>query len=300
MPTILLEKLSVSDEVQNWGDVIKKQISSQYLIDYLNRDKAERTFLNPFVISLNYSKNPIFGIITNIYVTIYNFFNMEEYNRERHRFHFINKYDKISVESLQINAIILTLYSINGRIDENFFNEKLYHELLHAYQDSLAPSDLNSSSLYHLSIETLDNSDKLADCIVETAKLIYYFNTQEVDAKMQSLYKDLEANKINSENELTKSKVFSDLNYMYEEVYLNCFLKFNEQEQELVSQYFKMTYNRISGYIQKRIKYFRQKVTHVVKLYFTEMEEEINYRNFLIEHNILPDKIFEKLFNSMK
>ena len=54
MPTILLEKLSVSDEVQNWGDVIKKQISSQYLIDYLNRDKAERTFLNPFVISLNY------------------------------------------------------------------------------------------------------------------------------------------------------------------------------------------------------------------------------------------------------
>lgn len=281
MKDLLFEKLSINDSVQDEEKRIYNIIMNQLEQLSWNQDRMGHTlWLTYKETNIVLDEEPIFNLYSNIHVKIYNFETVEQL---RELWQDIQIGGNCDLNNKELSIIS---FALNGVINENYLHNILAHECKHIFHESLYSLSKIVGNLYQKSLSIMEdpNADmKYPKMIKQLAYLIYYFDKVEIDANMESLYKEL-MHFGNGEKENPQTNVlatFEASKVIYDEIYQS---RFNKIFCQIVQDIFGLTLKQILHYIQKRIYYFNAKIKRVVKRYRYDKklkENMINKMNYL-------------------
>ena len=185
---LIFEELSISDDVIENGNRLINDI-----LDKLSITDGNVIYINHLFnvirkdISIIIDK-PLFGNVARVNVTVFFVKNKKDV---------VENYQYLDIGGeflIDEKTISITTYGVNEDIDLESLRGLLFHELKHAYQESL----YNSSELPKiLSIATdiishpriyKNTTVNGSNAIYDISRLIYYFSKTEIDANMELLY----------------------------------------------------------------------------------------------------------------
>lgn len=273
---LIFEELSISDEVLKIGNVLKTKIieeinkeEGQYLY---NANRANVLIKNTRI----HLDESVFGIVDNIYAQVIFFTSKEDYTKSFYSHNFGGQ------TNLNDKTIFLTLFGIENEINEAFLTSVLNHELKHCLQESLYLSP-DISKLYKKALFVMNKADFFGEHLVKIARLIYFFDKNEINANMESLYQeligmnDIHLQSVPILNEYEKHKLMlSDLNdYLFDDL-----IVFQVQD------FFGKSLKEIINYLKHRVEYFeirKRKVIWKYKEYINRLKlEKYNFKRFVI------------------
>lgn len=272
---LIFEELTISDEVVEVGNELMKDI-----VNGINKDNGYRVFSTlsvPTHLVKSYENSlikPIFGLIKEIKIIIYFFENKED---------FINSYNHFDYGGSLIGnkTIVLIGYGYANRIRYDFLSSLLYHELKHAYQESLFTNTKELPKILQTATNIICGNIETHDRgIYEISKLLYYFNRNEINANMESLYQYLMNNKPKSLNDY-KCPTLQEYKH-YKKLYdsSQIYIADNDVCTKLQHLYGK-TFQQLMRLIQFGIGYFETKERKVFAKYFIDqrriLHEKINF-----------------------
>ena len=262
---LIFEELSISDDVIENGNRLINDI-----LDKLSITDGNVIYINHLFnvirkdISIIIDK-PLFGNVERVNVTVF-FVNNKKDVVENYQ------YLDIGGEFLiDENTISITTYGINEDINLESLRGLLFHELKHAYQESL----YNSSELPKiLSIATdIISHPKIyknttvngSNAIYDISRLIYYFSKTEIDANMESLYQELTTSNNDIKGFMSQTIYDFELHKaMFNEYQI--YIADDDVCNELEKIYDK-TFSQLMNYIKNGIKYFETKKRKVFAKY---------------------------------
>ena len=183
---LIFEELTISDEVVNIGnglikDIIKG-INNAHGSIVTNYVSWIETIHREYEIKL---QTPIFGIINRIYCQIYFFKDKEEIRQTW------NSFNYGGTCSIEDKTIYLIGYGIGKEIQTDFLSGLLFHELKHVYQESLYKSK-ELPYIFKVASNIVDGKIEVTDSLVKNISyLLYFFNRNEINANMESIYQYL-------------------------------------------------------------------------------------------------------------
>lgn len=183
---LIFEELTISGEVINIGNKlikdIVKGINNAHGSLVTNYVSWVETIRREYEIKL---QTPIFGLINRIYCQIYFFKDKEEIRQTWDSF---NYGGTCSVEN---KTIYLIGYGVGKEIQTDFLSGLLYHELKHAYQESLYKSK-ELPYIFKIASNIVDGKIEVNNGLVNhISYLLYFFNRNEINANMESIYQYL-------------------------------------------------------------------------------------------------------------
>ena len=165
------------------------------------------------------------------------------------------------------NSINIVCSSINGKLRLNQLKPILSHELEHYFQNTLGGIRKDYKSWYDISNQYMQNGD---DGSIEylVARLIYYFNQQEIDASMHELMHDLISLKIENPNDIYKCNVIMEKNHYINFIYKKLMSCDQNELNNILEKIYKTNKKTFFAYLSKQIHYFEKKTMRVVMEYF--------------------------------
>lgn len=265
--TILNEQWSHSDEVEAECDKLFDYLQSNfYKYDY---EKIARNVVL-FIGEIENYKMFNSTIKINFYVYNTNSMEMVDYLYNGGGY-YVNGYEE------KINTLIITLYAINNILQQQIAKETLVHELEHIMQISYSmKNNINykklTSDIYDIANNIIRNQENYnqADCII--AYLIYYSNSHEQDAFMQSYYQELKSNRF---AQVTHNSETHKILHTYQEYYEWLLNNQNDVNLNLYKLY-GVTYNNLSKYVGRQIGRFERKMKNIEKS-FPLQRRNFNY-----------------------
>lgn len=252
---ILLEELSVSDEVLKETEIIRNQILDKYqkenekFINVYDVNGKKTLMYKSFSLTFN---DLIFNTLHSIIVNVVNFDNPREFSKYQMNFDFggetTSKYENIT----------LIVFSFNGTIDEKYLNSTLFHEMHHIYQNYVQSKSKVITSLYNKALHILSNKSNISKPIIDLSQIIYAFNRLEIDANMQSLYQELKTDKRPSEVLMSYDDAIKRWNELKE-------LKSNIVWKKTIKNIYNIDFKVLIKYIDKNIRYYNEKKNRVFK-----------------------------------
>ena len=254
--TILDEQWSHSDEVEKECDAL-----FEYLQYNFYKCDCERLTRNVVLFIGEVENYKMFNSTIKINFYVYNTNSMEMvdylYNGGGY---YVNGYEE------KINTLTITLYAINNILQQQIAKETLVHELEHIMQISYSlKNNINykklTSDIYDVASNVIRNQENYsqADCII--AYLIYYSNSHEQDAFMQSYYQELKSNRF---AQVTRNSETHNILYTYQDYYKWLLNNQNNVNLNLYKLY-GVTYNNLSKYVGRQIGRFERKMKNIEK-----------------------------------
>ena len=276
---LIFEELSISDDVVENGNRLINDI-----LDKLSITDGNVIYINHLFnvirkdISIIIDK-PLFGNVERVNLTVFFVKNKKDV---------VENYQYLDIGGeflIDEKTISITTYGINEDINLESLRGLLFHELKHAYQESL----YNSSELPKiLSIATdIISHPKIyknttvngSNAIYDISRLIYYFSKIEIDANMESLYQELTT----SNNDIKGFMLQTIYDFELHKAMFNEYKIYIEDDDvcnELEKIYDK-TFSQLMNYIKNGIKYFETKKRKVFAKYLgNKIKTECMNRKF--------------------
>ena len=277
--SLIFEELSISDDVIENGNRLINDI-----LDKLSITDGNVIYINHLFnvirkdISIIIDK-PLFGNVERVNVTVFFVKNKKDV---------VENYQYLDIGGeflIDEKTISITTYGINEDINLESLRGLLFHELKHAYQESL----YNSSELPKiLSIATdiishpriyKNTTVNGSNAIYDISRLIYYFSKTEIDANMESLYQELTTS--NNDIKGFMSQTIYDFE-LYKAMFneYQIYIADDDVCNELEKIYSK-TFSQLMNYIKNGIKYFETKKRKVFAKYLgNKIKTECMNRKF--------------------
>lgn len=281
---VLNEKRGVSIKVLNAYKEAAKKIIERLKEAAMRYDMVNDIQYKQVCINFN---EPLFGILDNIYLTLYNFEGNVDIKKAESLY--ASQFNPLS------RSIRLSAFSLDWVIYMSDFSVKLTHELEHAYQYSLKgvkpyhePYETmrkNRESIYKLACSNLRNKD---EGIRLVSRLVYGLSREECDAVIQSLFAQLRTFKLNGKDlDLKETDSYSRYNRLVGD--FNSFLK-HERDwndgKELF--FFHFNYRFFKRYFKKQLDYLNRKIQKVFNFYSDLSYEELS--------NMIEEERLKRLF----
>lgn len=271
---LIFEELTISDEVVEVGNELMKDIvnginkdNGRYYTNYLS---SIQTLFKEYIFKL---KKPIFGNVQQIHTMIHFFQSKDEVRQTWETFNFGGTFN------MQNHTIYLVGYGIKNKIQTDFISGLLYHELKHVYQESLYKSK-DLPFVYKVASNIIDGQIQIDNPFIKgISSLLYYFNRNEINANMESLYQYM-LNDKPSDLKHYKAPILQEFEYyqnLYEEI-----LALDIDKQTLVTVYnlYGKTFKQLMRVVKYGIDYFNDKKRKVFARYhqniLSEMREKLN------------------------
>lgn len=262
---ILLEKLSISDDVVSMASYYTNTICEKYKSEeYVSRETKYVNYVrNEFATMIirtidfhaDFISNDCFSLLKRVVVEIYEFSSNKEMNELSGRF-------KVTAVSILSNGtLLLKVPSIGGVLDVIKLKTMLTHEFEHYFQYGKSNGNLGDLSLYDVANAVLDSETSSKE-EKSVAMAIYRFNKKEIDAKVHELSVELKVNKVSSQEGLNNCRVMKEMNDTIEKVY-NVFSSGNKKVIDNILSIYGINKEKMSSYLRDGIKYFREKVGKV-------------------------------------
>lgn len=278
---LIFEELSISDDViENGNRLINDILDKLYITDgnviYINH--LFNVIRKDISIIID---KPLFGNVERVNVTVFFVKNKKDV---------VENYQYLDIGGeflIDENTISITTYGINEDINLESLRGLLFHELKHAYQESL----YNSSELPKiLSIATdIISHPKIyknttvngSNAIYDISRLICYFSKTEIDANMESLYQELTT--ANNDNDIKRFMSQTIYDFELHKAMFNeykIYITDDDVCNELEKIYSK-TFSQLMNYIKNGIKYFETKKRKVFAKYLgNKIKTECMNRKF--------------------
>ena len=266
----LMERYSLSNEVLETVDSLITQIQEKYD----NKDWEEYTFKTfdgkvipwvRLVIQCNLPQDSTFSSLKTIEVRVFNFDSYED---------MVNNAHVIGIGGtsyVQNGTIQVICGSINGVLRDQQIKPILSHELEHNFQNEKGGIRKDYKNWYNTALNDIDNAPKdSVEYLI--ARLIYFFNQQEIDAKMHELYYDLKSINLTNPNDITNCTVIKEKNYYINKIYKKLMQSDQNVINEILKNEYKTKRERFFQYLQKQIHYFDKKTMRVMMEYFRRKE----------------------------
>lgn len=279
------EELSISNQLKNEAnriiDEVKFSIKNTPTLPFNIKNVSYKT--NKITTNFN-------GDDINIIYYYYNFFYEDDYNKNKRHI------DNITKNVYKDKTIYVTILAISGGLLLNTFQDSIYHELEHMYQQKMMNKDFGFNKIYKIGL-LLKKSNIYEDYVIGNS--IYLSRDFEQDAYVNGLYALL-INACDSQlkimNILKKSDAYNALYSLKKN--LNYIINNEKKIKAQIKMYngFGLTYNNIIVIIKKAIKRFENKIGKVVIKVRNEIIEKYGYG--FLEHfkytNPLDEPIFAK------
>lgn len=189
---LIFEELSISDEVINVGEPLVEEI-----VGLLSSEEGTYRTLPPnfrFLekkASIDKSSSPLFGNVIKVDVFIY--FVKDKASIAEY-YSLLNLGGEFNEDTMTIS---IRGFGIGDDINIEYLRSTLFHELKHSYQESLyssneLPSMLSMATNIITHPKIYDKTTvRGSNAIYDISRLIYYFNKNEINANMESLYQEL-------------------------------------------------------------------------------------------------------------
>ena len=277
--SLIFEELSISDDIIENGNRLINDI-----LDKLSITDGNVIYINHLFnvirkdISIIIDK-PLFGNVERVNVTVYFVKNKKDVVENYQYLDFGGEF------LIDEKTISITTYGINEDINLESLRGLLFHELKHAYQESL----YNSSELPKiLSIATdiishpriyKNTTVNGSNAIYDISRLIYYFSKTEIDANMESLYQELTTSNNDIKGFMSQTIYDFELHKaMFNEYQI--YIEDDDVCNELEKIYDK-TFSQLMNYIKNGIKYFEAKKRKVFAKYLgNKIKTECMNRKF--------------------
>ena len=271
---LLFEEMSISNAVQTVANNVANE-----LLKRLNNVNGEYVYirqlgkrvLRKFVL-IEYSF-PIFQYIDSISAEIYFGETPEERNIITQNIDYGGTFE------MQDRTISVScLGDGNGNVDIAFFKSVISHELKHAYQEML----YNNKSLpfvFNKATNIINNPKSIGDeDVYKISSLLYYFNRNEINSKMEEIYAYLKTEGFQTIKEINLIPAIRE--YIW---YKRLFGQINDKRNnETLNEKIKQIYGRslkeLIKIINLGINYFKVKVRKVIGRYKLEQQTKINER----------------------
>ena len=194
---LIFEELSISDEVINVGEPLVEEI-----VGLLSSEEGTYRTLPPnfrFLekkASIDKSSSPLFGNVIKVDVFIY--FVKDKASIAEY-YSLLNLGGEFNEDTMTIS---IRGFGIGDDINIEYLRSTLFHELKHSYQESLyssneLPSMLSMATNIITHPKIYDKTTvRGSNAIYDISRLIYYFNKNEINANMESLYQELKTTNI--------------------------------------------------------------------------------------------------------
>lgn len=253
---ILDEQWSHSDEVEKECDALFEYLQSnfyKYNCERITRDVVL------FIGEIENYKMFNSDIRINFYVYNANSIEIIDYLYNGGGY-YVNGYEE------RDRTLTITLYAINNILQQEITKETLVHELEHIMQISYSMKNNTNyrkltSDIYNTASNIIRNQENYsqADCIV--AYLIYYSNSHEQDAFMQSYYQELKSNRF---AQVTHNSETHNILSTYQEYYEWLLNNQNNVNLNLYKLY-GVTYSNLTKYVGRQIERFKRKMKNIEK-----------------------------------
>ena len=268
---ILQEEKSISTIVLNCAETIGNDLTELYRNDkynYIDKKKiivrvgnndfkGSFTDIKTFIYKPNETVKQHIPNLNEIHVKVIELNNEDTYR--------IN-YDYIDVGggySLETKNISISIPSFDGGMRVAHLKNVLKHELEHAYQFSLGHQKDDKNLLSNAN-RYLNSYDKIVRAV---ARMLYFFDTLEINANIQQFYDDLNLFRIKNRNELHKTELFSERK-IYMDKFYNFLIKCNQEELEYkLKNNFGVNKEFFFSYLEKQFKYMNAKIMKAYQLY---------------------------------
>ena len=272
---VLNEKDSISYDVLSmtnyYRGIINKELNLGKFQKVIKRvisvQNGSDTFVNKIdckilQIDVDYRVNDAFDKLKRIIVKVYEFPNYDSLQE------FYEECEIGGESRLNNGLIIINGFSINGKVSTDSIKTVLQHEIEHFLQYGLGRVSDKNNWMY---TSTANLSSPKNSCKHIIARLFYFFNDREIDAKMHELYFELRKEQIKNPNDLRKCKAVKEKNRYLE--LLNKLIN-NFDDDEINNELFSYNMNKIKflSYINKQIDRFERKTMRVMMEYFEEIE----------------------------
>ena len=158
----------------------------------------------------------------------------------------------------------LTFPIIGGRLREDFLKRIIAHELEHFFQYSKSQK-IKADKSYNMALFQMDNSDDPTDIAISS--LLYYFNQQELDAKVHEFYVDLVQRTIATHNNIKETYPMRELHNVIETYYEPLKTTDSKTLSNKLQPYGYSTINGFIKYIDRQITYYYRKIRKVYAYY---------------------------------
>ncbi len=277
--SLIFEELSISDDVIENGNRLINDI-----LDKLSTTDGNVIYINHLFnvirkdISIIIDK-PLFGNVERVNVTVFFVKNKKD---------IVENYQYLDLGGeflIYEKTISITTYGVNEYVDLEYLRGLLFHELKHAYQESLYNSselpkilsiarDIISHPKIYKNI-TINGSNAIYDI----SRLIYYFSKTEIDANMESLYQELTTSNNDIKGFMSQTIYDFELHKAIFNEY-QIYIADDDVCNELEKIYDK-TFSQLMNYIKNGIKYFESKKRKVFAKYLgNKIKTECMNRKF--------------------
>lgn len=271
---LLFEEMSISNAVQ----AVANNVANE-LLKRLNDINGEYVYIRQLgkrvlrKFALIEYPFPIFQYIDSISAEIYFGETPEERNIISQNIDYGGAFE-IQDRTISVSC----LGDGNGNVDVAFFKSVISHELKHAYQEML----YNNKSLpfvFNKATNIINNPKSVEDeDVYEISRLLYYFNRNEINSKMEEVYAYLKTEGLQTAKEI--KSIPAILEYTW---YKRSFTRINtKRNNKALNKKIKQIYGRnlkeLINIINLGINYFKVKVRKVIGRYKLEQQEKINER----------------------
>lgn len=264
---LIFEELSISDDVLNITNDIVPLIFQEIEKDdgRIFRSQDNSFLLKQTSIKLD---EPIFGIINNIIIQAIYFVDKNEYKN------FFGAFSFGGETNVDTKEIILTIFGINNQINQKFLMSTLTHELKHCYQLSLYNNATDIPKLYKTALYYM-NLGYGPLYIMELSRLLYFFDKNEINANMESLYQELKY----SNGKIERNNILNEYEACLEDYRnLKDFL-FDDKAMKEIKELFHKSLKELLKYIENRIEYFNIRKRKVFQKFKQEQVIEKSLKN---------------------
>lgn len=263
---LIFEELSISDEVNNVGNNVVRSI-----FDKLKKDVG--IYCQHGVLRKQcdlYYDEALFGLVFKIHVEIFFFKDKESVRKYYLDFDLGGEFDKNNME------IDVKTYGIGDEIDFENLKGTLFHELKHAYQESLYNTAPSIPNIFQIATYIISNDAySKSHGLYEISRIIYYFSKKEIDANIESLYQEIKENKPTSLKEFI-SQTLSEYEY-HKALYDDCKLHIvDKQTIDTIYQTYGKTFKQLMRYVQNGINYFDTRKRKVFMKYINNTKKIYN------------------------
>lgn len=262
---LTFEEMSISNAVQTVANNVANELLKRLNDingEYVYIRQLGKRVLRKFVL-IEYPF-PIFQYIDSISAEIYFGETPEERNKISQNIDYGGAFE------MQDRTISIScLGDGNGNVDIAFFKSVISHELKHAYQEMLYNNKL-LPFVFNKATNIVNNPKNIEDeDVYEISRLLYYFNRNEINSKMEELYVYLKTEGLQTTKEI--NSIPAILEYTW---YKRSFTRINtKRNNKALNEKIKQIYGRnlkeLINIINLGINYFKVKL---------EQQEKINER----------------------
>lgn len=273
---LIFEEMSISSAVQGETNKIMGIIEQQ--LNSCSEEFLFMPFLNKDVLTKHTMiklPKPIFQYVDYIFVTVY--FGQTKEDRE-YLFSEANCGGTFEIEHRTIIAKCLGFE--NGKIDSTFLKSVICHELKHAYQEMLYNNKI-LPSIFKTATNIINNPGYFENTIIyDVSRLLYYFNRNEINSKLEEYYVYLNNDKPQSFEELKKCPIIQE--YQHHKGMFNDVFNYAKKPSELdnLNKIFKNIFGKsfieLRNIIKLGMDYSNIKMKKVFGRYKMEEKRKMN------------------------